>query len=260
MYKTLVHDKEIIVMNVTLLRPPGAPVLRVGHRGARGYAPENTLASFKLGVELGASVIETDVHISKDGEVVLIHDHTVDRTTDGHGFVKDMTVAELKQLDAGSWFDPKFAGQRILTLAELLEWAKDRVPVALEIKNGPIYYPGIAEKTIRLLREYGMLRQAILLSFDHFVLREAKMIEPQVATGILYAGRLIDPVAAAKAAGADSLNPAWAFLTPDTVQSAHAAGLAVSPWCPNDVPTLRMLDQMGVDSIGTDYPDLFDQI
>src|SRR5512136_2560745 len=148
------------MMDIRLLRAPGAPVLRVGHRGARGHAPENTLASFDLAVEMGVNVVETDVHLSKDGEVVLIHDHTVDRTTNGHGFVKDLTLAELKWLDAGSWYDPKYAGERIPTLAELLTWAKDRVGVAIEIKNGPIYYPGIAEKTIRLLRDHGMERQA----------------------------------------------------------------------------------------------------
>ncbi len=247
-------------MNVTLLRPAGAPVLGVGHRGAKGHAPENTFASFNRGVELGASVVETDVHLSRDGQVVVIHDHTVDRTTNGKGFVKDMTVAELKELDAGSWFDPRFAGERIPTLAELLEWGRDRVPLAIEIKNGPIYYPGIAERVLRLLREHDMLRQAILISFDHFVLREAKMLEPGVATGILYAGRLIDPVAAARAAGAMALHPQWAYVTPDLVEQAHAAGLAVSPWCPNDLPTIRLLDRMGVDSIGSDYPDLFSQV
>jgi glycerophosphoryl diester phosphodiesterase len=98
-----------------------------------------------------------------------------------------MTVAELKSLDAGAWFDPKFAGERIPTLAELLAWGKDRVPIAIEIKNGPLYYPGIAAKTVQLLRAYGMERQAILISFDHLVLREVKMIAPDVATGILYA-------------------------------------------------------------------------
>jgi glycerophosphoryl diester phosphodiesterase len=247
-------------MNVTLLRAPGTPVMRVGHRGAKGHAPENTMTSFNLGVELGASVVETDVHLSKDDQVVVIHDHTVDRTTNGHGYVKDMTVAELQALDAGSWFDRKYAGERILTLAELLAWGKDRVPIAIEIKNGPIYYPGIAEKTIRLLREHGMEYQAILISFDHFVLRQAKMIAPEIATGILYAGRLIDPVGAARSAGADALHPNWAYVTPDLVENAHAAGLAVSPWCPNETPTLRALDKMGVDSIGTDYPDLFDKM
>jgi glycerophosphoryl diester phosphodiesterase len=247
-------------MKLTLLRSPGAQVLRVGHRGAKGHAPENTQASFDLALELGVGAVETDVHLTKDGEVVLIHDHTVDRTTDGHGFVRDMTLAELKRLDAGSWFDSRFAGQRIPTLGELLAWAHDRVGVAIEIKNGPIFYPGIAEKVIRLLKEHNMERQAILISFDHLVLREAKMIAPEVPTGILYVGRFVNEVGAAMAAGANALHPNWAFVTPDLVEQAHAAGLAVSPWCPNDLATLRMLSDMGVDSIGTDYPDLFDRI
>jgi glycerophosphoryl diester phosphodiesterase len=247
-------------MNLALLRPTGAPLMRVGHRGAKGHAPENTLASFELAVKMGVQAVETDVHLSRDGELVCIHDHTVDRTTDGRGFVKDLTLAELKQLDAGGWYGPEFAGQRILTLAELLAWAKPRVGVAIEIKNGPIYYPGIAAKTLTLLRDYEMLQQAILLSFDHFVLREAGVIEPAVATGLLYVGRLVDPVGAARAAGASSLNPNWAFVTPDLVALAHEARLAVSPWCPNDLSTLRMLDRMGVDSVGTDYPDLLAEL
>jgi glycerophosphoryl diester phosphodiesterase len=248
------------MMNIALLRSAGSPVLRVGHRGAKGHAPENTLTSFNLAFELGVNAVETDVHLSKDGEVVLIHDHTVDRTTDGRGFVKDMTLRELKQLDAGNWYDPKFAGQQIPTLSEFLAWARDRVGVAIEIKNGPIYYPGIAEKVIRLLKDYGMERQAILISFDHLVLREAKMIAPEVATGILYVGRFVDEPGAARAAAANALHPNWAFVTPDLVEKAHAAGLAISPWCPNDLPTIRLLSQMGVDSIGTDYPDLFDRV
>ena len=191
---------------------------------------------------------------------MLIHDHTVDRTTNGHGFVKDLTLAELKKLDAGSWFDPRFAGERIPTLAELSAWAKDRVGVAIEIKNGPLYYPGIAEKTISLLRQHGMERQVILISFDRFVLREAKKIAPEIATGILYVGGLVDAVAAARAAMADALHPNWAFVTPELVRMVHEAGLAISPWNPNDLPTLRMLSQMGVDSVGTDYPELFEQV
>ncbi len=246
-------------MNLSLLRAPGAPLLRVGHRGAKGHAPENTMISFMVGAELGVTAVETDVHLSKDGEVVLIHDHTVDRTTNGRGLVKEMTLAELKALDAGGWYDGRFAGERIPTLAELLTWARDRVGVAIEIKNGPIYYPGIAEKTIRLVRQHGMERQVILISFDHFVLREAKRIAPEIATGILYVGGLVDAVAAARAAHADALHPNWAFVTPELVRAVHDAGLAISPWNPNDLPTLRMLSQMGVDSVGTDFPELFGQ-
>jgi len=247
-------------MNLTLLRAPGAPLMRVGHRGAKGHAPENTMASFQRGADLGVDAVETDVQLSKDGEVVLIHDFTVDRTTDGRGFVRDMALAELKMLDAGSWYGPTYAGERIPTLAELLVWAKDRVGVALEIKNGPIYYPGIAAKTINIVRRHGMERQVILISFDHFVLREAKQIAPDIATGILYVGALVDPVAAARAALADSLNPHWAYVTPELVQTAHTAGLAISPWNPDDAATLRALSAMGVDSAGSDYPELFGKV
>jgi glycerophosphoryl diester phosphodiesterase len=247
-------------MSLSLLRAPGAPLLRVGHRGAKGHAPENTMISFLTGADLGVDAVETDVQLSKDGEVVLIHDHTVDRTTNGHGFVKDMTLAELKRLDAGGWYDPRFAGERIPTLAELLTWAKDRVGVAVEIKNGPIYYPDIAEKTVRLVRQHGMERQAILISFDHFVLREVKKIAPEIATGILYVAGLVDAVAAARAVPADSLNPHWAYVTPELVRAAHAGGLAISPWNPDDLATLRMLSDVGVDSVGTDYPELFEQV
>jgi len=247
-------------MTISLLRAAGAPLLRVGHRGAKGHAPENTAISFSVAAGMGVNVVETDVHLSKDGEVVLIHDHMVDRTTDGHGYVKDLTLAELKKLDAGSWYDARFAGERILTLDELLSWARDRIAVAIEIKNGPIYYPGIVAQTIAALRRHGMTRQAILISFDHLALREAKQIAPEIVTGILYVGGLADPVAAARAAGADALHPHWAYVTPELVQTVHAAGLALSPWNPNDLPTIRMLSQMGVDSVGTDYPELFDQI
>ncbi len=247
-------------MSISLLRAAGAPLLRVGHRGAKGHAPENTLSSFTVAAGMGVNVVETDVHLSKDGQVVLIHDHTVNRTTNGHGHIKDLTLAELKKLDAGSWYDRRFVGERIPTLDELLVWARDKVAVAIEIKNGPIYYPGIAAETIRFLRKHGMERQAILISFDHLVLREAKQIAPEILTGILYVGGLADPVGAARAAGADALHPHWAYVTPELVQTVHAAGLAISPWNPNDLPTLRMLSEMGVDSVGTDYPELFDQV
>ena len=247
-------------MDLTLLRAPGAPVLRVGHRGARAHAPENTMSSFALGAAMGIDAVETDVQLSRDGEVVLIHDHTVDRTTNGHGFVRDMTLEELKVLDAGSRHDPKYAGERIPTLSELLGWAKDRVAVAIEIKNGPIYYPGIAEKTIRLVRRHGMERQVVLISFDHCVLLEAKKIAPEMATGILYVAGLVDTVATVRAARADALHPNWAFVTPELVREVHEAGLAINPWNANDLATLRLLSDMGVDSVGTDYPELFDQL
>src|ERR687886_2515618 len=140
----------------------------VGHRGAMGHCPENTLASFERALELGADWIELDVHLSRDGALVVIHDESLDRTTDGHGLVKDHTLAELKRLDAGAWFGAAFAGQGIPTLDEVLVWAGERDTIVdIEIKNAPIYYAGIEEAVIRTLDRYGMTERAIVISFDH---------------------------------------------------------------------------------------------
>src|SRR5205823_7284106 len=110
----------------------------VGHRGAMGHRPENTLASFEYAVAHGADWIELDVHLTRDGALAVIHDEAVDRTTDGHGLVNDHTLAELKKLDAGTWFAPEFAGQRIPSLDEVLVWARERNTVVdIEIKNAP---------------------------------------------------------------------------------------------------------------------------
>src|SRR4051812_10295524 len=98
----------------------------VGHRGAMGYRPENTLASYEHALQLGADWIECDCHLSRDGALIVMHDETVDRTTNGHGLVRDHTLAELKQLDAGSWFGSQYADQRVLTIEELLDWARQR--------------------------------------------------------------------------------------------------------------------------------------
>src|SRR5918911_3997990 len=127
----------------------------VGHRGAMGHCPENTPASFERGLELGADWIELDVHLSRDGALVVIHDETVDRTTNGHGAVRDHTLAELEALDAGSWFGADYAGQRIPTLDEVLTWARRRDTIVdIEIKNAPVYYPGIEAAVVEALRRH----------------------------------------------------------------------------------------------------------
>ncbi len=226
--------------------------LIIGHQGARGCAPGNTMASFERGLALEADLIELDVHLSADGHLVVIDDSTVDRMTNASGYVKDMTLAQLKELDAGSWYGPEFAGERIPTLAEVLEWAKGKVSLVIEIKNGPIFYPGIEERVVEALEAYGMEENVI--SFDHRCVRRVKEPRPG-ATGILYVGRLTDPVAAASAAMADAIHPKADYLTAETVEAAHRAGLAVSTWTLNDPPQTKKFIGMGVDSIGTDYPD-----
>src|SRR5918998_577244 len=127
-----------------------------GHRGAMGYAPENTFASFALAVEQGVDAIELDVHLTADDEVVVIHDHHLERTTSGRGLVREHTLAEIRALDAGSRFDARFAGERVPTLAEVLDWARDRCVLDVEIKGGPAPYPDIAAHVVDLIRRHQM--------------------------------------------------------------------------------------------------------
>ena len=138
-----------------------------GHRGAMGYAPENTFASFERAIELGVDAIELDVHLTADGEVVVIHDHELDRTTDGDGILGEKTLAELKSLDAGRRFGDEYIGQRIPTLGETLEWARGRCVLDIEIKGGPWPYAGIEAKVVDLIREHEMVDQTIVISFEH---------------------------------------------------------------------------------------------
>jgi glycerophosphoryl diester phosphodiesterase len=230
----------------------------IGHRGAMGHCPENTFASFERALELGADWIELDVHLTRDAALAVIHDELVDRTTDGHGRVKDHTLAELKQLDAGGWFGPDFAGQRIPTLDEVLVWARERNTVVdIEIKNAPIYYTGIEEAVVESLDRTGMAEQVIVISFDHRSVQRVKALDSRIVTGVLYAARPTDAgLGLAQAAQADAVLPHWVYVTPEDVKVAHEAGLAVAPWATSDPEVLRSLIAAGVDAIGTNHPDV----
>src|SRR5438105_301115 len=158
----------------------------IGHRGAMGHCPENTMASFERALELGADWIELDVHLSRDSELIVIHDETLERTTNGHGLVCDHTLAELEQLDAGN-------GQRIPTLGEVLDWAgRMNSVVDIEIKNAPLYYPGIEQAVVSALDRSQMTEQVIVISFDHSAVQRVKSLDSRVVTGVLYACRLTD--------------------------------------------------------------------
>ncbi len=228
---------------------PGGRVLGVAHRGASRYAPENTLAAFRLALDHGAPAVEGDVHRTADGHVVVIHDDTVDRTTDGRGAVAGYTLEALRRLDAGRWFGPQFAGERIPLLDEVLEVLRGRALLTLEIKNGPTFYDGIERQVLDALCRHGMEDDALVMSFDHASVQTLRGLSPRVATGILYAARLIDGPAAAAAAGADALCVHWSFATEDVVAQAHRAGLSVFVWTVDDEAALRRCLAAGVDGI-----------
>lgn len=148
-----------------------------GHRGASQYAPENTLASYNRAIEMGADGIEIDVHKSKDGHLIVCHDERVDRTTNGQGYIKDLILKEIKSLDAGSWFSKEFSGEKIPLLEEVLEFVKDKdILLNIELKNGPIFYDGIEDELIRLVRVFNLVENTIISSFNHYSLSISKIL------------------------------------------------------------------------------------
>jgi glycerophosphoryl diester phosphodiesterase len=187
---------------------------------------------------------------------VAIHDEQLERTTNGHGLVGDHTLKELRELDAGAWFDARFAGQRIPTLGEVLEWARNRTHLAIEIKNGPIFYEGIEEKIVSLLERHQMRERSLVISFDHHALRRIRDLDAEVLTGILYVCRPLDAPSLARSVDAQVLEPHWSFVDSEAVAAARAAGLRVSTWATSDPVELRRLLQSGLDGIATNHPDV----
>lgn len=230
-------------------------ILAIGHRGALGYAPENTMSSFKQGLDMGADVLELDVHVSGDGELVVMHDASVERTTDGQGKLKTMRLGEIKKLDAGAKFDRRFRGERVPTLAEVLDWARGRIALAIEIKGDPQPDDGVGEKLVGLIRTHDMSDEVAVISFYHDAVKRVKQLAPELCTGIIYECQLADTAGCARAASADSVRPEWHFWTRKLVEQVHQAGLIASSWVANDDLTMGQLADMAIDSIVSDYPD-----
>ena len=224
-------------------------VLAVAHRGASRYAPENTLPAFQLALDEGVPAVECDIQRTRDGRVVVIHDQTVDRTTDGRGAVAALTFEELRRLDAGRWFAPEFAGTRIPLLDEVLDLVRGRALLKVEVKNAPTFYEGIEQQAVEAIRHRGMEEHVLLMSFDHESVRAVRAQSPHSPTGIIYAARLVDGPAAARAADADALCLHWAYVTEGVVASAHAAGLRVLVWTVDDEDAFRRCLALGVDGI-----------
>lgn len=213
------------------------------------------MASFRRAIELGSDGIEFDVHRTADGELVVIHDGFLNRTTNGTGLIMAKTLAELKELDAGSWKGAEFAGERIPTLRELIRETPSTLQLFLELKAGSIHYQGIEAELIAVLTEEGALGRTQISSFDHQALLRIHEQAPQIPLGMLYADNLLDPVGLAKQVGAEALHPAWEWVTPQLVEAAHAAGLKVNVWTVNIPEVVVMMTHLGVDGLMSDYPD-----
>jgi glycerophosphoryl diester phosphodiesterase len=229
-------------------------VFIIGHRGAPGHAPENTLAAFKKAIALGAGFIETDLQLSRDARFVAIHDDTLDRTTNGQGRVHDQTLAALRRLDAGSWFGSEFAGERIPTLEEILEFTKKNdVVFYLELKPSGSW--GGEHALIGALRESGEAARVVVISFDPSILAGLRKIEPTLMTGVLYDGQLADPQTSALEVGARQIVVRGDLVSPAMIAEAHKKDLQVVCWTVNSPAHIRLLAGAGVDGIMSDYPD-----
>ena len=229
-------------------------MLVIAHRGASGHAPENTLGAFKKAVAMGATFIETDLQLSRDARFVAIHDSTVNRTTNGDGVVHEMTLAELRRLDAGSWFGSEFAGERIPTLEELLAFSKKNdVVFYLEMKPAGSW--GGEHALIGALRESGEIPRSVVISFDASIVLNLRKIEPTLMTGLLYDGQIENPVKRAVEVGARQLLVRGDWVTPALLTEARKKDLQVVCWTVNHPAHMRMLMAAGVDGIMSDYPD-----
>lgn len=227
------------------------------HRGASAYAPENTLSAFKKAIEMGADGIELDVQMTKDGELVVIHDETINRTSNGNGYVKDYTLAALKQYIFDNGFDG-YNKERIPTLREVYKLMKDTtLTINVELKNGIILYKGIEEAVLKLAEEMGMTERIIYSSFNHYSMRRMKELAPTVQAGILFSDGWIDVSEYGRKLGVDALHPAFYHLQePHFIQKAKENHLAVHVWTVNKEKKMVEVLNAGVDAIITNKPDL----
>lgn len=230
----------------------------IAHRGASGHAPENTMAAFRRAVELGAGFIETDLHLTRDAKFIAIHDATLERTTNGHGSIHDATLAELRKLDAGKWYDREFTGERIPTLEEVLDFSKNNdVVFYLEVKYDVAW--GMHHTLVAAIRNAENAARTIVISFDPSTIAAVRRVDPSIMVGLLAddSDRVARPdlVRAAQRAGARQLCVRSSILTSELVERAHGADLQVATWTINDPETMRAAVRAGVDGIMTDLPD-----
>ncbi|WP_110927492.1 glycerophosphodiester phosphodiesterase [Bacillus massiliglaciei] len=222
------------------------------HRGASGNYPENTMLAFQEAERAGADGIELDVQLSKDGEAVVIHDEKLGRTTNGRGYVKDYTYTQLKKLNAAKLFGKS---ETIPSLEDVFCWMSgNELLCIIELKNTQFLYPGIEEKVISLIREYGMEERVILTSFNHYSMVYCHRLAPEVETSILYRDGLFMPWIYAKAIQAKSIHPNILAAPEVIILSSIEQGIQVRPYLINKESEMKRLFSIKCSAIITDYP------
>lgn len=226
------------------------------HRGASGNFPENTIAAFKQAARLPVFGVEFDVHMTADGELVVIHDESINRTSNGTGYVKDLSLQELMKYDFGSWFSPDFQGETIPTLADVLDVFKStEQKLNIELKSDIFPYDGMAEKVLDEIAERQLESRVIISSFDHSAIQAVKRLTPQIETAALFMEVLVHPMDYLHKIPADALHILFPAAIRPSMSKIITSGMPVRTFTVNDEKYALLLKQAGVQAIFTDYPE-----
>jgi glycerophosphoryl diester phosphodiesterase len=247
----------------------GHRVKIIAHRGAPKMAPENTLPAIRKALEIGVDMIEIDIHQTEDLHLVVIHDEKVDNTTDGQGYIRDMTLEEIKTLDAGNWFDVEFAQTRIPTLEEVIHIMDDTTRLLLEIKKGSPYYPGIEARVLEIVDAFGFRDRILIKSFEKHVVEYFRTHAPDIPAGksfaynIPFLGLIVDRglrTGSVYSYDADFLHPHRLTASQRLIRKGKEHGFKVFVWDVHTENRMRKFIERGVDAIETDYPDILKKI
>ncbi|MFC2948242.1 glycerophosphodiester phosphodiesterase [Virgibacillus sediminis] len=226
------------------------------HRGASGYSPENTMPAFQLAYEMGTDGIETDVQLTKDGIPVLIHDEQVKRTTNGRGYIKDLTFEEVKRLDAGSWFSSRFTGASIPSLEEFLEWIEDKpLYLNIELKNNKIEYSNLEAIVYDMVLRYGLQQHCTLSTFNPESIKKIKKIGTSISAALLTSKAEVNPVTFAGNLGADAIHIKYRLFDESVVKEGKTKGMPVRVYTVNKSAHILRCLKLQADGIFTDLPD-----
>lgn len=234
----------------------------IAHRGASAYMPENTLEAFELAIKQGAQGFELDVHLSKDGEIIVAHDLTLERVSNGTGPICDYNLADLKKLDFSAPI-PESGFCNVPTLAEVYALVADTaLTVNVELKTTQEFYPAMPEKLLALEKEYAMEGRVLYSSFNHYSLLAIKKHNKNAEIGILYDLGLVDPWEYAKKLGAVAIHPHYHIIAalPETVARCHQEGIQVNVWTVDDPKAIEYMINLGVDNLMTNTPDVANTI
>ncbi|PRX67085.1 glycerophosphoryl diester phosphodiesterase [Cohnella sp. SGD-V74] len=222
-----------------------------GHRGAYSSAPENTLSAFQLAAQMGADGVELDIQLTRDGEIVVIHDETVDRTSNGQGWVKDFTLSEIKKLNFNKRGIAEPLHMEVPTLAEVLELLKPTsLTVNIELKTGVVYYEGIERQALQLVDQYGMADRVVWSSFNHYSVQKIKQLEPSAGTALLCGGGILVTGEQCEKVGAEALHPHVKMLRyPALAEDCRKRGILIRTWTVNSDEELELAMNLGVDTV-----------